>query len=654
MIEQKYPHLLAPFDVKGVHFKNHIFVPPCALSHVTYGAPNDLGTAYIEELARGGAAQITQGNVNGPGGYGDNSGHFNRYFTNCFTDMAFTELSTAIKQHGAVASAEVCHAGFGAGLAENSNTPPMSAMGFVRADGVEVVQMTEKMIDDCATMFAKTAKFLKDCGFQMCMIHGGHEMLINQFMSPRYNQRRDRFGGSPENRIRFPKMILERIRDMCGDDFPVEMRISAVDHWYDENGVEMGKDIEESIFFVKECEHLMDFIHISAGSGPDAAYRTQEVCFQPEGLNIQYAEAMKKAGVKPLVVVMGGIASPEVAEEFLASGRADVVAMARATMADPQWPNKVRRNQLEEVRPCLRCNHCLGSNKKVFFEAKCMVNPYMAHEHRNKFQLPALESRKVLILGGGVAGMQAAIVAADRGHKVTIAEKSDALGGTIKFADHDSIKVQLKKYKDYLVHQVIKRPIDVRFNTPASVELVDSVKPDAILVAVGARPVKPDIPGVDGESVMWATDAYYNPGKVGKRVVIIGGGLVGCEVGSHLANIGHEVEILEMGPELAPEDNPFHHAGMMAFWAGKPIHGSVNTKVVEITDEGVVAEAAGGGRVTFPADTVLYSVGMKADTSVAEEMQKYCYDVVAIGDCMRSGRIVDAVEMGFNAAIDLA
>ncbi|MGI5970546.1 MAG: FAD-dependent oxidoreductase [Oscillospiraceae bacterium] len=647
-IEQKYPNLMAPFDVKGVHFKNHIFVPPCALSHVTYGAPNDLGIAYIEELARGGAAQVTQGNVNGPGGYGDNSGHYNRYFTNCFTEMAFTELSTAIKQHGAVASAEINHAGFMAGLAENNNTPPMSSMGFVRADGVEVVEMTEKMIDDCATMYAKTAKFLKDCGFQMCMVHGGHEMLINQFMSPRYNKRKDRFGGSPENRIRFPKMILERIRDLCGDDFPIEMRISAVDHWHE------GKHIEESIFFVKECEHLIDFIHISSGSGPDAAYLTQEVCFQPEGLNIQYAEAMKKAGVKPLVVVMGGIVSPEVAESFLAEGKADVVAMARAIMADPQLPNKIRRNQLDEIRPCLRCNHCLGSNKKVFFEAKCMVNPFMAHEHRNKLQLPALESRKVLIIGGGVAGMQAAITAADRGHQVTIAEKEDALGGTIRFSDHDSIKVQLRKYKNYLIRQVSKRNIRVLLNTSASVELLEAEQPDAILVATGSKPIVPRIPGIERENVYYAVECYESPEKIGKKVVIIGGGLVGCEVGSHLANTGHEVEVLEMGPELAPEDNPFHHAGMMAFWKDKPIHGSVNSKVIEITDEGVVAENESGCRVTFKADTVLYCVGLKPDTSVYEEMKKYCYDVVAIGDCAGGGRIVDAVEAGFNMAIDLA
>ena len=648
MIVQKYPHLMAPFSVKGVQFKNHIFLPPCALSHVTYGAPNDLGIEYMEEKARGGVAQVTQGNITGPGGFGDNGGHFNRYFTNCFTDMAFTELATAIKEHGAVASAEINHAGFMAGLAENSNTPPMSSMGFIREDGVEVVQMTEEMILDTVEYFANIAKFLKGCGFQMCMIHAGHEMLLNQFLSPHFNKRTDKYGGSAENRIRFPKMILQRIREVCGEDFLIELRISAVDYCDD------GKDIEESIYFVKECEDLIDFVHISAGCGPESAYLTQEVAFQPEGLNIKWAEAMKKAGVKPLVVVMGGIVSPEVAEQFLAEGKADVVAMARAIMADPQLPNKVRRNQEEDIVPCLRCNHCLGSNKVAFFEAKCMVNPHMAHEHRTRHAAPAACSRKVLVVGGGVAGMEAAMTAADRGHKVILIEKTDRLGGVIKFAEHDSIKVQLRKYRNYLERQIMKRNIDVRLNTEASESLVEALQPDAILVATGAKPVVPKIPGIDAENVMYATEAYYMPEKLGKKIVIVGGGLVGCEVGAHLANTGHEVEIVEMGDKLASEDNPFHHCGMMAYWADRPIHGTTGTKVTKITPEGVCGEDKDGNEVFFEADTVLYCVGMRADTSVTEEMQKYCYDVVAIGDCFKSGRIVDAVEMGYHSAIDLA
>lgn len=250
--------------------------------------------------------------------------------------------------------------------------------------------------------------------------------------------------------------------------------------------------------------------------------------------------------------------------------------------------------------------------------------------------------------------MEAAITAADRGHKVVLVEKAEELGGVIRFADYDSIKVQLKKYRKYLVRQVMKRNIDVRLSTEATEGLIEALQPDAILVATGAKPIIPHIPGIDGENVMYATDAYYHSEKLGKKIVIIGGGLVGCEVGAHLANTGHEVEVVEMGSELAPEDNPFHHCGMMAYWSERPIHGTVNTTVTRIASDGVYGEDKDGKEVFFEADTVLYCVGMKEDTSVTEEMQKYCYDVVAIGDCFKSGRIVDAVGMGYHSAVDLA
>lgn len=657
MIERTYPNLLTPFSVRGVYFRNRIFLPSCAIAHVTDGAPNDLGIGYLEEKARGGAAQITQGNITGPGGPGDNSGHLNRYMTNWKTQMAFTELAWAIKQHGAVASGQINHAGMLAGVEENCGTLPMSSTGFVRndfhthvgdqSDGVQVVEMTEKMIEDCVTYYGNVAKFIKACGFQMCMLHAGHEMLINQFLSPRYNKRRDRFGGSPENRIRFPKMVLERIRDVVGDDFPIEVRISADDHHPE------GKGIEESIYFIKEVENIIDFVHCSSGSGGEAAYLTQSVVYQPEGLNAKYAEAMKKAGVKPLVIAMGGIVSPDVAERIIAEGRADIVSMARALMADPEYPAKLRRNEPEEIVPCLRCQNCLGG-EKAFYLTRCMVNPTLGHEARVRLQAPATRKRKVLIIGGGPAGMQAAITAHDRGHEVILAERDDALGGTIRFADHDSIKYTLKNYKDYLVRQINKRGIEVRLNTEAGEELVDDVKPESTIVAVGADPIVPRIPGLDLPHVMYATDVYKNPEKVGKKVAAIGGGLVGCEIGLHLAKTGHEVEVIEMLGELARDDNMIHKQGMEALWAELPIHGNLNTKVIEVTEKGVLCEDQGGSRKLIEADTVIYSIGLRPRADVFEKMRHLCYDVVSVGDCVKSAKIVDAVHAGWNAAIDLA
>jgi len=657
MIERTYPNLLNPFSVRGVYFRNRIFLSPCAIAHVNDGAPNDLGIAYMEEKARGGVAQVTQGNVTGPGGPGDNSGHLNRYKTNGMTQMAFTEMAWAIKQHGAVASAELSHAGMLAGLEENCGTLPMSSTGFIRnalrthvglhSDGAKVVEMTEKMIDDCATYFATIAKYIKDCGFQMCMIHGGHEMLINQFLSPRYNKRKDKFGGSPENRIRFPKMIVERVRDAVGDDFPIEMRISADDHHPE------GKGIEESIFFIKEIEHLIDFVHCSSGSGGEAASLTQSVVYQPEGLNVKYAAAMKAAGVKSLVVAMGGIVSPDIAESIIAEGKADVVSMARALMADPEYPSKLRRNEPEEIVPCLRCQNCLGG-EKAFYLSRCMVNPTLGHEARVRLQAPPTRKRRVLIIGGGPAGMEAAVTAHDRGHDVFLADKDDALGGTIKFSDQDSIKDALKRYKDYLIRQIEKRDIEVRLSTEAGEALVEDVMPETIIVAVGAMPIVPDIPGIDLPHVMYAAEVYKKPEEIGKKVAVIGGGLVGCEVGLHLAKTGHTVEVIEMLGELARDDNAIHKQGMEWLWAKVPINANLNTKVIKVTDKGVLCEIPDGETKLIDADTVIYSIGLEPRRDVYEQMCNLCYDVVAVGDCVQSAKIVDAVHAGWNAAIDLA
>ena len=655
MIDQKFPHLMQPFTVRGVYFRNHLFSAPCALSHVTNGAPNDLGIGYLEEKARGGFAQVTQGNLTGPGGYGDNGGMMNHYETNWKNEMAFTELAWAIRQHGAVPSAALAHAGMLAGVEENYGTLPMSSTGFIRndfvthvgnqSDGIEVREMTEKDIQDTITYFANIAKYAKKCGFQMCMLHAGHEMLVNQFMSPHYNKRKDCWGGSPENRIRFPKMILQRIREECGDDFPIEVRISADDRVAD------GKNLEESIFFVKECEDLIDFVHCSAGCSSDTAYLTQSVVYQPEGTNVDFAWEMKKAGVKPLVVAMGGIVTPEYAESILAEGKADVISMARAGIADPDYAKKLRRGEPEEIRPCLRCNNCLGG-EKAFFLPRCMVNPEFAHEARVHVQKPATESRKVLIIGAGPAGMQAAVTAADRGHKVVLADKNDALGGTIRFSDHDSIKYTLKRYKDYMIRQIGKRPIDVRLNTEASEALVEAVRPDSIIVATGADPIVPKIPGI--EKAMYATEVYYHPEKVGKKVAIIGGGLVGTEVGLHLAKTEHEVVVVEMLDEIAKGDQAMHHSGMMALWNTLPISAKVSTTVQEVTDTGLRCTDAEGNEFMVEADTVIYCVGLRPNPTVYNLMSTLCHDTQAIGDCTESARIVDAVHAGWNTAIDLA
>ncbi len=642
-LESRYKHLLEPFTVRNVYFRNRIFLPPCAIAHVNEGAPNNLGVAYLEEKARGGAAQVTQGNITGPGGHGDNGGHLNRYSTNWRTQMAFTELAYAIRQHGAVASAEVNHAGCNADYESNYFTQPMGPVGFVREDGIEVKEMDEEMILKAVEYYADIAKFLKDSGFQMCMIHSAHDMLLNQFLSPRYNKRTDEYGGTIDGRMKFPMMVIKRIREVVGEDFPIELRI-GLEHTPD------GNTLEELVHYVKQADPYIDFVNVSGGTGLD--HWTQSVNYMPEAVHLPTAKALKAGGVNAKVVLLGGIVSPDLAEEILAEGHADVIGMARALMADPQLPSKLRRNEPEEIVPCLRCQNCLAG-EKIFYLTRCMVNPMLGHEARYMVQHPVTEKKKVLVVGGGPAGMVAAITAAKRGHEVIIAEKESELGGTIRFARHDKHKVQLDKYMQYLIRQVNKLSIQVLLNTQGSEELIEKLSPDSVIVAAGAAPVVPRIPGIDGENVIYATDAYYHPEKVGKRVVIIGGGQVGCEVGASLASDGHSVRVIEMTDTLASEDNRMHRGGLMWLWDQHDIKGFVNTKVVEVTKDGVRASSPDGEQL-FEADTVIYAVGLKPRQEVYQELRKYCYDTVSCGDCVKSGKIVDAVTAAWNTAVDLA
>ena len=643
-MSESFKKLLEPFSVRGVYFRNRIFLPPCAIAHVNEGAPNDLGVAYLEEKARGGAAQITQGNITGPGGHGDNGGHLNRYNTNWKTQMAFTELAYAIKQHGAVASAEVNHAGCNADYESNYFTQPMGPVGFVRPDGIEVKEMDEDMIYQTVDYYVEIATFLKDSGFQMCMIHSAHDMLLNQFLSPRYNSRKDKYGGSIEGRMQFPLMVVKAIREAVGEDFPLELRI-GLEHTPD------GNMLDELVYFAQAADPYIDFVNVSGGTGLD--HWTQSINYMPEAVHLPTAKALKAAGIKAKVVLLGGIVSPEVGEQILEEGHADVIGMARALMADPQLPNKLRRGEPEEVVPCLRCQNCLAG-EKIFYLTRCMVNPSLGHEARYVIPRPVTKKRRVLVVGGGPAGMMAAITAAERGHEVILADNESELGGTIRFSAHDPHKVQLYKYMKYLIRQVEKNGIEVYLNTTVDEAFIKEIAPESMIVAAGAAPVVPKIPGIDGENVIYATEAYYHPEKVGKNVVIIGGGQVGCEVGATLASEGHSVKVIEMTSDLASEDNRMHRGGLMWLWEQYDITAYTDTAVTEITPEGCKAKGPDGADVFFAADTVIYAVGLRPRQEVFLELRRYCDDTVSCGDCVKSGKIVDATTAGYNTAVDLA
>ena len=362
-------------------------------------------------------------------------------------------------------------------------------MDFSRKGKVRA--MDEEMIETIVDAYGQSALRAKECGFDMVQVHAGHGWLIHQFLSPLTNHRTDRFGGSTENRGRFLKMVIERIRQYCGEDLLIEMRMSGSDN------TEGGYDVHEAVEFAKMVEDDVDIIHVSTGNFyyPDTDVDMIPTVFTEWGHNIYLAKEMKKHITKAKIATVGAIMEPSFMEKTLAEGSADLVVVGRALVADPELPNKARRGQEQEIRPCLRCCFCLSDYQSRWLH--CTVNPTIYRPYETLYMNPPASKKKVLIAGGGVAGMQAAVTAAERGHEVILCEKTDRLGGLIRYARSVDFKYDTRRYLDHMIAKVYRRGVDVRLLCEVTPELIEEIKPDHVIAAVGSTHIVPNIPGCE-------------------------------------------------------------------------------------------------------------------------------------------------------------
>lgn len=639
----KYPHLYTPLSVGTLTFRNRILSGPnmmCALN--LDGTPTDYMVGYYAEKARGGAAQVTVGDTPVE----------ERGFTiprhpiwNNTTVQKWSEVAQAIREHGAVASVELNHGG------RISNTAvtgyqTLGPVDEVKANGTVVKAATPEELEEIARAFGETARLAVQAGFQMVMLHGAHGWLLDQMLSPKWNRRQDEFGGSLDNRAKFPLMVIEQVRRAVGNRVPIEYRIGA-------EMIDGGLTIQEVVQFCQMIEDKVDLIHVSAGldTDPDYAVKTHPTMFLPHMANVHFAQQVKAQITQCPVVTVGSITTPAEAEEILAAGRADAVAMVRSLIADPYLPQKGREGRDEDIRPCLRCLDCLtGMQTKTRFN--CAVNPRTGHEFRLDAQeRPATEQKTVLVAGGGPGGMQAAITACDRGHRVILAEKTDRLGGLLKFTDYDTLKTDLKRLKDYLICQVEKRDIQVCCNTTVTPEYVKEQKPDVLLLALGSDPVVFPLDGI--ELAQHATTAYTALDGLGQTVVVMGGGLVGCETALFLAETGRDVTIIEMQQELAPDANWMHKVGMMqAFSQQKNLHIRTGLRCTAVTGAGVEAQDQNGNTVFVPGESRVYAFGQRS-VAVDAFMTLDVPVIRVIGDCHQVGKTNGAIFDGYHSAMDI-
>jgi NADPH-dependent 2,4-dienoyl-CoA reductase/sulfur reductase-like enzyme len=495
-------------------------------------------------------------------------------------------------------------------------------------------------IAEMVALFAKAAKRAKQAGFDAVEIHGAHRYLIAQFLSPTWNKRQDEYGGELKNRARILIETIRAVRQAVGEKYPLTCRLNGKEY-----GVEGGTTLEEAQEVARMAEEAgVNAIHVSAW-GVRSQIQAASLPTLPGAL-VPLAEGIKKVVTIPVIAV--GRISPELGERVLQDGKADFVAIGRALIVDPELPNKVARGKLEDIRPCTACMACRDGLLSGG-ELQCMVNPAVGREHEHPVR-PAEKRKKVLIVGGGPAGMEAARVAASRGHEVILCEKEERLGGQLVVGAIPPHKGRIEPLTNYLVIQVKKLGVRVELGKEITLTAVQELKPDVVVLATGVLPLVPDIPGIDSINVVNAEDILNGKVVTGGRVIVLGGELVGCETAEFLAEKGKKVTITRRGLSMATKVGPSLRERLLDRLAEKGVTMLTGVKYDAITERGLAITTSDGRKETIEADTIVLATGSKANRELLTGLKGMVSEIHLVGDCVEPRGIREAIDEGFRIA----
>jgi len=635
--------LFEPIKIGTMKLRNRIVMPPMGTNFASEdGFVTKRLVNYHVERAKGGVGLIiVEGAYVEPRGKGSVRqlavDHDNKV-------SGLKELAASIQANGAKAALQLFHGGRQSHSLIIGTQPVSASEVFCRTTQETPRALTIEEIQDVIEAFAEGVRRTKAAGFDAVEIHGAHGYLINQFLSPLTNKRTDKYGRDVKDRTRFLLEILKLARDKVGSNYPILCRINGDDY------IEGGLTLEETKEIAQMLEAAgVDALHISGGIYDSPVPVGTAPMAVPRGHMVHLAAGIKRVVSVPVIAV-GRINDPELAEKILQEGKADLISMGRALLADPELPNKAATGASDDIRRCTACDECIA---RLFFneDVACSVNAALGKEEEYRI-VKAKVSKRVLIVGGGPAGMEAARVSALRGHDVVLYEKSDRLGGQLNLAVVPPRKEEMKSLAQYLESQIRKLGVRVVLGEEGTPLLVEKIKPDVVFIATGSVPTIPEILGVEGDQVVTAHDLLAGKASAKERVVVVGGGMVGAETAEFLAEKSKKVTILEMLGRIGIDMVPM--AILMLYQRLKKLGVAMitNAKVQKITENGVVYEKD-GMKQTVEADSVVLAAGSKPDISLMKVLEGKVAEIYAIGNAKETGNVLEAIHEGSRLAREI-